>query len=384
MKNHQNQTIKPGPAGHASGLLLCVLVCLLHAAACRADTIVFDSEERLAGTLVRIEGGRVVFTSKIAGEITADLARVTSLTTDTAVEIGLDNGTALSGRAFGCRQGRLFVQSTGEQPADSPGAPLPRLRYPVQRRPFWSGSITAGLTSTHGNSFSQSANVSFKGVWRAEKHRLRLNGRYLASREEVENADGDSRKRTTEENFKLGAKYDYFFRKKVYGYLSGSYEKDHIADLDYRLLTGSGLGYQWAERDLFKLATDAGLVLVHEQFTSRQWDSVLVAVNPDTGARTYADVARSERTRNANLALQLGWDVEWKLNSKLAFQVTGTMNPSLDNPADYYLTNDAELRLSLTSLMYTSFKVLFDYDATPGSGANSTDTKYIMGLGFSF
>lgn len=384
MNRRQDQTNKSVTAGCGAGLLLCVCICLLHAAAGRADTIVFDSEERLTGTLVRIEGGRIVFKSNIAGEVTADLARVTSLTTDTAIDVGLDNGTALTGSAFGCRQGRLFVRLPGARPAESPGAPLPRLRYPARRRPFWSGSITAGLTSTHGNSFSQSANVSFKAVWRAEKHRLRLSGRYLASREEVEDAGGRSRKRTTEENFKLAAKYDYFFKKKVYGYLSGSYEKDHIADLDYRLLTGTGLGYQWAESDLFKLATDAGLVLVHEQFTSRAWDRVLVAVNPDTGAPTYAEAARSEETRNTSLALQLGWDVEWKLNSKMALQVSGTMNPSLDNPADYYLTNDAELRLSLTPLMYTSFKVLFDYDATPGSGARSTDTKYIMGLGISF
>ncbi len=358
-----------------------MLLTLLHAAACPADTIEFDSGERLKGRLVRIEGGTVIFKSKIAGELSADLARVTSLVTEKTVEIGLDNGTMLRGSDFTCRRGRLFLQSRETEPAESPGAPLPRLTYPVQRAPFWSGSITAGMTSTHGNSFSQSANITFKTVWRAEKHRLRLSGRYLASRDED---DDDGSRKTTEESFKLGAKYDWFFKKKLYAYLSGTYEKDHIADLDHRILLGTGLGYQWAERSHFKLATDAGLALRREQFTAREWDTVLASVDADTGRPTYARVSRSVTTRDTSLALQLGWELEWKLNSKLALEVSGTMNPSLDNPSDYYLTNDAELRLSVTQRMYTSFKILFDYDATPGDGAHTTDTKYIMGLGLSF
>lgn len=366
---------------------LCLLVCLLDAATCPADTIEFDTGERLSGELVRIEGGKVTFTSEIAGKISASLKKVTSLTTDQAVEIGLDNGTILSGSAFSCSQGQLYVQAVDTPPGAYWSAPLPRLKYPVQRKPFWSGSITAGLTSTHGNSFSQSANIAFKTVWRAEKHRLRLSGRYLSSREEVDDDDCDGSKKTrktTEENFKVGAKYDYFFKKKLYTYLSGTYEKDHIADLDYRILLGSGLGYQWAEQDLFKFSTDAGLALRREQFTTRKWNTVLTSVNLDTGKKTYAEVSRSEKTRDTSLALQLGWEFEWKLNSKLALQVSGTLNPSLDDFSDYYLTNDAELRVSLTPLMYTSFKMMFDYDATPGADTHTTDTKYIMGLGISF
>jgi len=34
--------------------------------------------------------------------------------------------------------------------------------------------------------------------------------------------------------------------------------------------------------------------------------------------------------------------------------------------------------------MFTNFKVISDYDATPAQGAHKTDTKYIFGVGWSF
>ena len=55
------------------------------------------------------------------------------------------------------------------------------------------------------------------------------------------------------------SKYDYFFSSKIFGYLSGSFKKDHIADLDYRTIYGSGLGYQWIDEEDLGFSTWDGI-----------------------------------------------------------------------------------------------------------------------------
>lgn len=82
---------------------------------------------------------------------------------------------------------------------------------------------------------------------------------------------------------------------------------------------------------------------------------------------------------HAAFPLQLGSNFEWQLNNKLKFLLNMTCNPSISDLSDYCLSSDAEIRLSLTSSMYGSFKAIFDYDSTPGEGSSSTDVKYIAG-----
>jgi hypothetical protein len=48
------------------------------------------------------------------------------------------------------------------------------------------------------------------------------------------------------------------------------------------------------------------------------------------------------------------------------------------------LTTTAGIRADFTEKFFTTFKVIFNYDATPAIGRGSTDTKYFLGLGYRF
>ena len=74
---------------------------------------------------------------------------------------------------------------------------------------------------------------------------------------------------TTEENFTVLASYDYFFTEKIYGYWSERFKKDHIDDLDYRITSAWGGGYQWQETEKLEFSTFAGLGYLQEKYTSR-------------------------------------------------------------------------------------------------------------------
>jgi len=42
------------------------------------------------------------------------------------------------------------------------------------------------------------------------------------------------------------------------------------------------------------------------------------------------------------------------------------------------------VRVSLTDVLFTDFKVIFDYDSTPARNADNKSLKSILGLGLGF
>ena len=64
------------------------------------------------------------------------------------------------------------------------------------------------------------------------------------------------------------------------------------------------------------------------------------------------------------ITAQLGYHFDTQLNSILTFNHDLSYFPSTETFSDYYLTTTFELRARLTEKMYTSFRTIFDYDAT--------------------
>ncbi|MCK5271034.1 MAG: DUF481 domain-containing protein, partial [Sedimentisphaerales bacterium] len=234
---------------------------------------------------------------------------------------------------------------------------------PPKPKVKWAGNVTAGLTSTHGNTFSENGSASFDATRRSEKDRTNVFGRYMVSRtKETDALTGKEEKVTTEESFIMGGKYDYFFGKKLYSYISGNFKKDHIADLDRRIITGAGCGYQWIESDRMNFSSDLGLSILCEQYTTR-----------------------GETTKSDELAVQMGYHFDRELYKGIDFVHNLIYYPSITGSvSDYYLTTDAEIRVALNRSMFGSFKAILDYDSTPAENVGGTDTKYILGVGWSF
>jgi len=225
---------------------------------------------------------------------------------------------------------------------------------------------------------------------RTKKHRFRQSGWLIIERAE----DSDGEKYTTEENFTVLAIYDYFFTDKFYGYWSERYKKDHIDDLEYRFTHAWGLGYQWSETDKLDFATFAGPGYLQEKYDSR-------IPNPNyTEPQTisYLQARRSGRLADANvetkwlkdvsrrndIILQSGYHFEWKPLSRIHYISNFTYNPSIDDWGEYNITHDSEVRTFINSKIYFTFKFILDYDSHPGEDSASTDTDYILGLGWQF
>jgi hypothetical protein len=344
----------------------------------RSDELVLKNGERLIGRLKTMEKGTITFASDMLGELKIPLHSVRRLVAGAAMLVaGGEEVQALSFEADNATATLQVAEEPYVQPV--PLASITAINPPVRPKIAVSGNITAGFTDTHGSTSSLKSNLDAGLTIRTVRQRLRLQALYIYGREDNPNRRQPGARDTieTDKNFSASAKYDFFFSKRIYAYLSSSYKKDPLADLEYRLISSSGLGYQWIERPALSISTDAGVAWFKEKYYSRTRNP-LFGVEDDQ-PRFFRNIARQD-----DAAWQAGMNAEWRLNTRLALLASAQYTESLDDREDYFLKADGELRLFLTRAFFSSLKALFEYDNSPGPDSVSTETKYILGLGWSF
>ncbi len=337
--------------------LIVSLCLLLFTQIIYADTIHLKNGDRLTGKIVNLTDGKLVLNSDLAGKVTVDITNIQTLSSDTPIEVHLKDGTVINQKVSSSTPGKFAIeadQNLQAQPLNIDT--INSINPPEKPKPKWTGNLSAGYTSTHGNTQTDNITASVNARKRTEKDRTQLSADYAKSRQK---SDITGKKETTEDWWKSRAKYDYFFTKKMFGYLDGRYEKDSIADLDRRMIIGAGVGYQWIESDDMNFSTEGGLASLYEKFDN-QTDS------------------------NSEISLQLGYHFDKKLTKTIKFINDLTYYPSLEQFKDYYLTTTAEVRANFTERFFTNFKTIFSYDDSPAIGRQGTDVKYIWGIGWEF
>lgn len=331
---------------------LCAVLCF--ACSALADEVVFKNGDRLTGKIVKADGGKLTIASKVAGEVTVDLADVTTFSSDGPVEVLLNDGTKINQRIAAADEGKFGVAAGGAiAPQAFPIASVKKVNPPPVA---WTGSLTAGALITRGNSKSDNFNLSFDAVRRTDMDRITLGATYLYGRQKDQSTGDES---TTVDNWSVDGKYDYFFTPKFFGYANVQVQKDRIADLDLRFIPGAGLGYQWVETPKLNFFTEGGLSWVYEQYS-----------HPDD-TREHA-------------ALRLAYHVDWQCNDKVKLFHDLEYLPSLSSWSEYLVNADAGVRADITGSFFSEFKVVADYNSKPADDHDKTDLRYLLGVGWKF
>ncbi len=339
-------------------LFVTFLAALVWSPAVLGGKVELKNGDRITGKIVKLVDGKVYVSSEMAGQIEIPVGNIKTLLTEPGQEIHLQE-KVVKGSVIPGAQGGTAVEVVPEGDMETftvePGQ-ITAINPPKPEKPRWKGDISAGLTSVQGNSQSQDITASFNMQKRREKDRTTLGGDYIRSEQENPNTGEDN---VTENWWKLKGKYDYFFNEKWYTFFDGRYEVDKVADLERRIITGGGFGYQWIERADMNFSIEAGLAHVYEKFEG----------NTPT---------------NREVSAQASYHFDKKINDKLSFINDLTYYPSIESYDDFYLTASAELRLMLQKNIFTNLKMIIDYDETPAQGREHTDRKYILGVGYSF
>lgn len=225
-----------------------------------------------------------------------------------------------------------------------------------QTDPAWTGQVTAGWTSSRGNSHTDSASASASTERKTDRDRISAGADYVVSRQ-TDLSTGQ--KSTTEDWWRLLGQYDYFFQPKWFAFAKGRYESDRIAELNSRIIAGAGVGYQVIKSDPTNFALEAGLAWKQEDFSN---------ATPTTD----------------DFTLQAGYRFDHQIIDTVQFLHDLTYYPNTDKFSDSYVTTSAEFRASFTKNMFSSAKVILSRDTTPAAGQRNSDIKYIVGLGINF
>ncbi|HSI32732.1 MAG TPA: DUF481 domain-containing protein [Tepidisphaeraceae bacterium] len=328
--------------------------------AASADEVIFNNGDRLTGTILGIDGGKMKIKTKIAGEIEVKAADVKTFTTDGPVEFRTKDGARVTGPAKASEPGQVTVTPAapaGQTVVAPPARPvrIADVKY-LNFNEGWTGAIIGGAMFSRGNTYADQANIAFDATRRTEIDRWTFTGGYNFGRQRDPNS-GD--KFTSTDNWFATGKYDRFLSEKFYTFGSIRYEHDRIADLDYRLVPGVGLGYLWIDTPDTKFDTEAGLAYVCEKF--------------------------GDDTSNSSMSLRLAYHFKKNLwADKVQLFHNLEYYPSLETLDDYLIVTDAGLRTAITEKMFAEYKIEFRYDASPSEASSRSDLRHIVGVGWKF
>ncbi len=335
-------------------ILTCALaVALALAGRAAADEILFLNGDRLTGKIVSADGGKLTIKTDTAGEVTVDLAKVKTFSTDEPIVIK-SGDTTLSSKVTAGPDGSVqVVPVAGGTPQVIALKDVAKINPPPVK---WTGSIVGNALITTGNSQTENFGLSVNAVRRSEIDRITLGAAYYYGRQEIKGTD---KQETTIDNWFVFGKYDYFLTKKLYLYGGVRVEQDNIADLDLRLTIGGGAGYQWFETPTFNFNTEAGLAWVYENFKNGGTDD--------------------------HVAARLAYHVDWTPVKPLKLFNNVEYLPNItDWFGDYNLNVDAGLRATVYEGFFAEAKIELRYDSTPAPGAKKEDVRYLFGVGWQF
>lgn len=329
-----------------------VLLGLLAAGAARADTVVLRNGDRLSGRVVSLEAGKLVFATTYAGEVKLPWNQLRHLESDAKVRVQLADGTLLNGQLLAAPDGRARIKvSDLVETAPIPMEQVMALNPPLDRdKVKMSGHANLGGSFSRGNTEEDTLHADAEMVARTPSNRYTVGG-------EVNEASQQGV--TTTSNWRLGMKYDHFFKDKRYLYTVGLFESDSQADLNLRTSLGFGAGWQLFEDNERNLSLEAGLSLVNEDYelaADQSFPSLRAALKYD----------------------QLFWE------DRLKFFHASELLASVENSSDYLIKTRTGIRLPVSKAVNLSTQVNLDYDALPAPGKDSTDTALIFSVGYGF
>jgi putative salt-induced outer membrane protein YdiY len=322
------------------------------AAGVRADQITFKNGDKITGKVLSMDAGKMKIKSDVAGEMTVDLDKIATFTTDEPLEVRTADGTSVRGQVSAVENDQLRL-------GENQSIPLSSIKQFNPSREEWTGSILATGSLARGNTNTEDLGVDINAVLRRtaapNNDRITLDAAYNFGRQR-DPATGD--KTTTTDNWMAEGKYDRFWTDKLYGYVNLKLEHDRVAGLNYRLSPGIGLGYQWIETPDQHFRTEAGFTYVYEDYISGDSDD--------------------------HIALRLAYHYDRRLNDRVTFFHNLEYLPAIEDPGDYNLTADAGIRADLTESFFSELKLEWQRDSTPAPGADKNDLRYILGVGWKF
>jgi len=211
----------------------------------------------------------------------------------------------------------------------------------------WSGSGLFGLTSTSGNSDTESLLAGLK---------LKLETGKWISDVGLDILSASSNGIDTAERYILTSKTGYKYSEKNYFYYGSRYENDNFTGFDYVMTSGVGWGHKFNDTEEAKFITEIGI-----------------------GYKTEAlDI---DRSKNTGLALLGKLDYMRKLTDSMSFENLTTLESTDDNT---FIQNDLGFNFKINSKFKLKLAHQYRHNTDVPDGFKNTDTLVSANLVYDF
>ncbi len=215
----------------------------------------------------------------------------------------------------------------------------------------WTGSVSAGLNGSDGNTQQLAFRVAAKAVRTTEKIETTVGASY-----QYANSDGTK----SESRAQLFGRNDWLVKDSRWRYfVEGKYEYDEFQDWDHRLSGFAGVGYEFIQNDKTSLIGRAGI------------------------GGSYEIGGMDEEFKPEAL---FGLDLAHKLTDRQRLTASTTIYPDLSDFNEFRMVNTAgwEITVDPETNMFLRLGAEHRHDSDPGMGFKNNDLDYYLTLGWDF
>ncbi len=221
-------------------------------------------------------------------------------------------------------------------------APNKKTRYP------WNNSVSAGLTLARGNTDTTLVSADFQTAKKTPVDE------YSAT---AGVAYGEQNSKQTVDNYKASLQWNHLFTPRFYDYMRNDGLRDYIADVDYRITVGSGVGYYLLKETNITLSVESGANYEAQELGGK--------------VNTFATVRLADK-------------FEYKLNNHARVWQSLEIFPQLDRLDNYVVNFEIGTEASFTKSL--SLKTYLDdsYNNRPAAAHVKNDVKLVAGVAYKF
>ncbi|MBL0919152.1 MAG: DUF481 domain-containing protein [Hydrogenophaga sp.] len=221
----------------------------------------------------------------------------------------------------------------------------------------WRYLLTAGANVSTGNNEAATLNLSAEGARQTEIDKWTWDAKFDRGR----SAGVD-----TIERHGLRTQYNRDFAIDWFGFGSGEWQRDRLANIAARYSIATGVGrHVWRDESGF-FDVSGGLGYTHDRY-----------VRP-------TDIAGAMRERYGRMELVLAEESSHKLTETTSLRQKLAVYPDLRDRGKYRAVFDTGLTVAMTQTVNLTAGLNYRYDSDPGTNLKKGDAMFVTGVSMRF
>jgi hypothetical protein len=336
---------------------------------------VLKNGDRLTGTAVKLEGGKLTFKTAYADAIAIAWDQVASLKVDKPLVLPLDKPDQSPSGGKGNlsvtsieRTDAGLVVTTAAGDSTMAAAAVTVLRTPTDQTAYeaslhpgwghaWTIAANASLALAKGNSDTETFGGGLTAVRATRTDKTSVNFTTLYGRD---NKAGI----TSANTIGGGLRYDHNLNPELFIFASGDFLSNALQDLDLRSTVSGGFGWHAVMSKKQTLDLLGGGAWTHESY------SAVTTAGPTTPAST-----------NSFASLNLGEQYSWKMNASSEFTEQANFYPDLSNLGQIQFNVKSAFSTKIAKVFSWVTTFTDNYTSFPPAGTLDNDLTLTTGLG---